>query len=286
MNSTNAKDLSIVALIIAVLILIPVIYGAVKALPSQPVVETATSTVATTTTSTSSQPVVTGGGTSVSPVSKVPYIQYISPTSGQVGTNVTLLGSGFLPQGNTVIFGGDGSISNVTASQNGTVLTFEVPSQVAPHCDPGMMCAQYMRAITPGTYSVSLENANGTSNTFSFTVLPAPASEPSISSLSPSSGQVGMPVTIYGTGFLTTNTVLFDGGPVNASTMAKNGTALTFTVPNSVGADCQPGQACPMYARLVTNGVNTVSVRNVNGTSNVVNFTVTGGTTVVPNSSN
>jgi len=282
MNSSHAKNISIIVLVIAIIILVPVIYGAIRALPAQPSSQTAaTSTMATSSTPTSTQP-TTGGGTTVRPVSSVPYIQYVSPTSGQIGSVVTLLGSNFSLQNNTILFG-DVEIPNVTSSQNGTLISFAVPSVAAPNCQPGMMCAQSMRAVSPGTYDISVQTAYGTSNIFAFSVTPAPASQPTISSLSPASGAVGSPVTIYGTGFLPTNTVLFDGGPVGESTVARNGTAITFTVPNSVGADCQPGQACPMYARLITNGPNTVSVRNTNGTSNSVNFNVTGGTTVVPN---
>jgi len=111
---------------------------------------------------------------------------------------------------------------------------------------------------------------------------PAPVSSPSISYIAPISGKVGSTVSVYGSGFLPTNTVLFDGGPVN-DVAAESSSVLTFTVPSSVGADCKPDQACPMYERLISNGTNTISVRNANGTSNSVNFTVTGGTMVIPN---
>ena len=97
---------------------------------------------------------------------------------------------------------------------------------------------------------------------------------PTITSLQPTESQVGSIVTVNGTGFLSTNTVLFGGGPINNISSADSGTSLTFTVPNSVGADCQQGKACPMYERLITAGIYAITVRNTNGTSNSISFTV------------
>ena len=104
----------------------------------------------------------------------------------------------------------------------------------------------------------------------------------SLSSITPTSGKVGSTVTIYGKGFLATNTVLFGGGPVNNVYSVNGGSKLSFVVPSSVGADCKANQACPMYARLITNGTYTVAVRNVNGTSGTLSFIVTGGGVVIP----
>ena len=97
---------------------------------------------------------------------------------------------------------------------------------------------------------------------------------PAINSVSPTSGGIGSQVTIYGSGFQQTNTVLFSGGPVNNVSSSNNGTSLSFSVPGSVGADCQPGMMCAMYMRIISPGVNTIAVRNLNGTSNVVTFVV------------
>jgi hypothetical protein len=97
---------------------------------------------------------------------------------------------------------------------------------------------------------------------------------PVATALQPTGGRVGSMVTLNGTGFLSTNTVLFGGGPINSISSTNGGTTLTFTVPSSVGADCQQGKACPMYERLITAGIYSVTVRNTNGTSNAVSFTV------------
>lgn len=136
--------------------------------------------------------------------------------------------------------------------------------------------------ITTATSTVPVGTSTVATTTPTKPTQPSQPTNPSISYITPTSGQVGSTVTVYGSGFLSTNTVLFDGGPVN-DVMEMSAGVLMFNVPSSVGADCKPDQACPMYERLISNGTNTISVRNVNGTSNVVNFTVTGGTVVFPN---
>jgi len=110
----------------------------------------------------------------------------ISPSSGAVGTTVTLGGNGFTSD-NIIHFGG-GAIAHVAAapavfncpmmpagSTGGCgaysqTLTFTVPQSVGPYCAPGTACPMFMQLITPGTYNVSVQNSNGTSNTVSFTV--------------------------------------------------------------------------------------------------------------------
>jgi len=111
---------------------------------------------------------------------------------------------------------------------------------------------------------------------------------PTVSYLSPTFGNVGSQVTIYGTGFNascgitygctnvypsnnTVNTINF-GSTVLPPAYSYNGTSLTFTVPYS---NISPCFGC--MATAITPGVYPVSVTNSNGTSNSVNFTVTGG---------
>ena len=84
------------------------------------------------------------------------------------GQQVTIYGSNFAST-DTIDFG-NGAIQNVY-SQNGTSLTFTVPSSVGPYCAPGTACPQYLISITPGTYNVSVMDQNGTSNEIPFTVL-------------------------------------------------------------------------------------------------------------------
>lgn len=94
-------------------------------------------------------------------------ITSLQPTSGLVGTSVTITGSGFTATNNSVKFGG-GYLNGI--SSNGTAVTFTVPDGLTP-CPPGgTVCAQSFMQVTPGVYSVSVINANGTSNIVNFAV--------------------------------------------------------------------------------------------------------------------
>jgi len=115
-----------------------------------------------------------------------PVIESITPTSGPVGTTVTLGGNGFTAD-NIIHFGG-GAVAHVAASPAvfncpmqpvgstggcgaySQMLTFTVPQSVGPYCPPGAMCPMYLQLITPGAYTVYVENSNGTSNKVTFAV--------------------------------------------------------------------------------------------------------------------
>ena len=104
-----------------------------------------------------------GGGGSVT----APYISQLSPSFASVGTGVTIYGSGFTSSGNTIRFG-NGVLANYSSSNNS--IFFTVPSYLSPYCAPNMLCAQYVQQVTPGSYSVWVENASGISNSVMFTV--------------------------------------------------------------------------------------------------------------------
>lgn len=110
--------------------------------------------------------------TMTAPTIAAPTISSLSPSSGPVGTKVQILGSGFTRQEtgctnsipavcsttgslNTIYFNG-AIIAQVSYTTSGEV-DFVVPSSAG---DP----------VGPGTYSVKVQNANGTSNSVSFTV--------------------------------------------------------------------------------------------------------------------
>ena len=98
-----------------------------------------------------------------------PSVSFLSPSSGRVGSSVTIYGSGFGTSWNTVYFGSN-LVTNVY-SMNGTSMTFNVPFYTNPAClysNPA--CAMPQTQITPGVYPVSVYNAYGTSNAVNFTV--------------------------------------------------------------------------------------------------------------------
>jgi len=89
-----------------------------------------------------------------------PVINYLSPTSGPVGTTVTVYGSGFSTAGNTVHFG-TGIITNLN-SHDGRSVSFIVPNTLTGFGS---------QPITFSTYQVSVTNNVGiTSGSVPFTV--------------------------------------------------------------------------------------------------------------------
>lgn len=113
-----------------------------------------------------------------------PAISSISPTSGLVGTTVTITGTGFTPTGNRIKFGDLGSENNPSYSinsSNGTTLTFTVPTSNYLACwSSNPACLAPATVTQPGSYQVSLINTNGTSNSKPFTVT-APIATPTAS---------------------------------------------------------------------------------------------------------
>ncbi|MDB5238625.1 MAG: lipase [Candidatus Kaiserbacteria bacterium] len=219
-------------------------------------------------------------------------VSSLSPTSGVVGSVVTIKGSGFAGD-NTVHFG-SGVIVHVISKSN-TSLTFTVPNGLTPACFySNPRCMVMTRLTTPGVYPVSVQNSRGTSNVVNFTVTDGSTPEPttiSIQSIIPKSGTVGTVVTLTGRFMSDSNIIHFGSGAIGPvgidSSIAVACTTdpscipgirqtIHFTVPSSVGPYCQPGMMCPMYLQLVTPGTYKVYVENENGTTNTVTFTVTG----------
>src|SRR5205807_690199 len=123
--------------------------------------------------------VTTPGGTATSSsaftVLSPPTITSFTPTSGLVGTSVTINGTNF---------------NGATAVRfNGTTANYTVNS-------PTVIQATVPANATSGSISVSTPGGTGTSSS-AFTVL----SPPTITSFTPTSGLVGTSVTINGTNF-------------------------------------------------------------------------------------
>ncbi|MDB5188084.1 MAG: hypothetical protein JWO50_604 [Candidatus Kaiserbacteria bacterium] len=137
---------------------------------------------------------VTNDTTTQTPVT----IYSITPTQGPVGTTINIRGFGFTSN-NTVHFGA-GAFGNIPITSSIAIacttdptchgginqtLTITVPSSIGPYCPPNSMCAMYMQLITPGTYTIYVQNENGTSNSVTFTVTGGSTSNtgPSISGI-------------------------------------------------------------------------------------------------------
>jgi IPT/TIG domain len=140
----------------------------------------------------------------VQAVGSGPDITSISPTSGPVGTVLTITGTNL--SGATVTVGGK---TAVVTSNNGTTLVTSVPSGVAA-----------------GAVSVVVTTAGG-SDSIGFTV--TTAATPTITSFTPTSGPVGTSVKIAGTNFTGTTSVTFNN--VAATFTVNSATQITATVP-------------------------------------------------------
>ncbi|HEY4523807.1 MAG TPA: IPT/TIG domain-containing protein [Candidatus Paceibacterota bacterium] len=104
---------------------------------------------------------------------------------------------------------------------------------------------------------------------------------PTINSLQPTSGLVGTTVTINGSGFAASNSIYLNDTFVETQSNS-NGSIpvlIKFVIPVGFGERCfSDGRGCS--ANVVNSGNYTISVRNANGTSNSMTFTVTGGQTM------
>ena len=148
----------------------------------------------------------------IPPPATTPTLTGFSPTSGAIGTAVTLNGTNFSTTllDNTVKF--NGTAATVSAA-TATSLTVSVPA-----------------GATTGKISVEVDNQTATSSN-DFTIV-APAAPLTLTGFSPATGTAGTIVTLTGTNFsptIASNTVKFNGtiATINAATA----TSLTVEVP-------------------------------------------------------
>ncbi|MBI2612377.1 peptidoglycan-binding protein [Candidatus Kaiserbacteria bacterium] len=164
-------------------------------------------------------------------------ITSLSTQSAQIGTSVTMYGSGFDVTGTNTVHVGN---ATVVAASNGSSITFAVPSTPA------------------GTYSVYITNSRGTSNSISFSVTQVQSvcnqtpwyqpwnwfgqqyqcgiySSVLLNSVTPNWAAVGTTITVKGNGFSATGNTVYMGGSVVATVSStNNGTELTFAVPTQL----------------------------------------------------
>lgn len=108
-----------------------------------------------------------------------PRIDSISPTSGKIDTTVKIRGKCFSDRGNTIRFG-NGIITNVRSSNNGTRISFDVPDtiQAATYGSNLNYYGYGDIRITKGSYNVAVTNTFGlASNYESFRVTSGSSTE-------------------------------------------------------------------------------------------------------------
>lgn len=208
-----------------------------------------------------------------------PDIDSMSPTSGPVGTTVTLTGRGFTYD-NTIKFG-SGVIVHVASYDNGTRLIFNVPEYLNPACyyaNPPCMTFAPSQRVTAGSYDARVENSNGESNKKTFKVTDASASV-RLDAISPTQGPVGTEVTLTGTGFGNNNTIHLGQGVIYNIPSSNSGTRIKFLIPEYVSPYCRAGMYCIAIVYNVDPGDYDVRVETATSTSNKKTFTVTSGST-------
>ncbi|HEX7486604.1 MAG TPA: IPT/TIG domain-containing protein [Vicinamibacterales bacterium] len=92
---------------------------------------------------------------------RAPTVRRIQPSAPAVGDTVTFSGTGFTRTENTIKIG-SGYLAHVSASDTST-LRFALPAFLSPCPPEAQVCIQIVLDLTPGTYPVSVINANGTS---------------------------------------------------------------------------------------------------------------------------
>jgi len=182
-----------------------------------------------------------------------PTITSLSPTAGAVGASVTITGTNF------------------GAMQGTSTVKFNLTTGAPTTWSDTSIVVNVPTGTTTGNVVVKVGFTS--SNGVSFTVLPTP----SISSLSPTSGAAGTPVTITGTNFGSTQgtgTVAFNGTP--ATVMVWGAASIAVTVPSGATT----GNVIVYASGVNTNGkmftvVPTPTITNLSPTSGPIGTPVT-----------
>ncbi|HLD70401.1 MAG TPA: hypothetical protein VI937_00725 [Negativicutes bacterium] len=197
-----------------------------------------------------------------------PSITSINPPGGAGGNLVVITGKNLNASGNTIQYFQNGSL---VGSQY--PLTFDGPSPDGTQLQFTLSTAPVNNV--PGIYQVRVLNSNGVSNLVYITILAAQTT-PFIDSITPGQRGAGL-YTVTGGNFVGINNItrveFYKNGSsvvsIPASNISANGMQMQFSISGVTVANVDPGQ----YQVLV---------RNANGKSNSVNFTLTNSTTVQP----
>lgn len=227
---------------------------------------------------------------SVSPSDTIK-ISSVEPSAAKVGASVIIYGYNLFRPETRILFDGV-SISGkpVYTKRLGdfnSALEFVVPEYLSPQCirlKPTDPCPLGMvRQVVPGTYELAVDNKYGR-DSVKFEVLgDVVGGKPYLSYLNPTQGPVGIEVAIFGQNINTGNEkIYFGGSPVPSTSLVTDRKGvIRFKVPQFI-TPCGYDDAvlCRMVAQQVTPGKYDVVVKNKEGISNVLTFTVPSGTVV------
>jgi peptidoglycan hydrolase-like protein with peptidoglycan-binding domain len=137
---------------------------------------------------------------------------------------------------------------------------------------------------TAGTYTFTVQATDSSGNIASLpvTIVVAPDTStslvPTIYALSTATGATTTQVIITGSRFDGKNYVLFNGRVAAGPIPSTDGKTVSFSVPDRTTSACNlftTGGACSNNVLILTPAVYALSVENINGTSNIFNFTFT-----------
>lgn len=223
-------------------------------------------------------------------------ISWVAPTSAKVGTRVIIYGYNLFRPETKILFDGYSipgtPVYNKIAGNYSSALEFVVPETLSHQCNrlkPTYPCLTVAaRKVTPGTYELAVENKYGR-DFVKFEVLgdTAVGGKPYLTYSNPTQGPVGTEVYVFGTNLNTGEEKVYFGGSqvslLTSATTDRKG-MIRFKIPEYItpcGYD--DNTACRMMAQLVTPGKYEIIVKNKQGLSNTLSFTVTAsGTTVTP----
>ncbi len=106
----------------------------------------------------------------------------------------------------------------------------------------------------------------------------------SITSITPTSGNIGSPISIIGTAFVPGQTSVLIDGKIGATITASSTTNITFLVPTQIKNDCFQGlvvaiPGCDQTPINLTTGSHTIAVRTPTNISNSKILTIANGST-------
>ncbi len=176
----------------------------------------------------------------------VPVVTSLSPTTGPIGTRVTVYGSNINTNSEYVLF--DGFRIATDGSSITNQVSFIVPEYLSYQCNrikPTDPCPDVAtRQVIPGAYSVQVGNTNGISNTNTFTVTSATVpTQTTLISLTGSNSFINTSAEATITNFVAGSVLSFTNSTSNNSITErpltlKSGTnnIYTFSLPGTPGA--------------------------------------------------
>lgn len=230
-------------------------------------------------------------GTTLPPV-EAAKISWVEPSVAKVGASVVIYGYNLFRPETRILFDGVSirgtQVYSKRAGNFNSALEFVVPTSISSTsvCTANACTIGTLRTVTPGTYELAVDNKYGRDAVKFEVVGDVVSTKPTLSYVNPAQGIVGTEVSVFGQNINTGSEKVYFAGsqvfPLTSAATDRKG-VLRFKIPEYI-TPCgyEDNTACRMMAQLVTPGKYEIVVKNNNGLSNTVSFTVTSTTIVAP----